>query len=103
VIDDEQWQVASEIEQSHPSWLVMWGCYSRMFWAFPLFTVPPGTIVSAPGPDRLLADMEDVENEQSGPWEPVYAEGIRGWPGSYSGYSVDRPDWHWGPDPSYRS
>jgi hypothetical protein len=65
VTDDQQWQVASEIEQSHPHWVVMWGCYSRLFWAFPHFQVPKGTIVSAPDRERLLADMHSVEAEMS--------------------------------------
>jgi hypothetical protein len=74
VTDDQQWQTASEIEQSRPSWLVMWGCYSRLFWAFPRFRVPKGTIVSASNPDKLLADMDSVQAEQSsGSPEPVYA------------------------------
>jgi hypothetical protein len=72
--DDQERQVASEIEQSRPSWLVMWGCYSRLFWGFPRFSVPRGTIVSASKPDRLLADMDSVEAEQTAaPREPVYA------------------------------
>jgi len=46
--DDQERQVAAEIEQSHPHWAVIWGCYSRRFWAFPYFQAPQGTIVSAP-------------------------------------------------------
>jgi hypothetical protein len=59
--DDQERQVAAEIEQSHPHWAVMWGCYSRRFWAFPYFQAPQGTIVSAPDRDRLLADMRSIE------------------------------------------
>jgi hypothetical protein len=25
--DDQERQVAAEIEQSHPHWVVLWGCY----------------------------------------------------------------------------
>ena len=63
IIDDQERRVAAEIERAHPNWIVMWGCYTRMFWAFPRFLVPRGTIVSAPGPDKLLADMQSVELE----------------------------------------
>jgi hypothetical protein len=72
VTDGQGRQIAREIEQNHPSWLVMWGCYSRLFWAFPRFNVPRGTIVSAPEPDRLFAEMQSVEDEHSAR-EPVYA------------------------------
>jgi hypothetical protein len=61
--DDQERRVATEIERSHPNWVVLWGCYTRLFWAFPHFLAPQGTIVSAPGPDRLLADMHSVELE----------------------------------------
>jgi hypothetical protein len=61
--EDQQRRVASEVEQSHPRWIVMWGAYSHMFWAFPRFDVPKGTIVSAPDPGRLTADMQRVEDE----------------------------------------
>jgi hypothetical protein len=72
VTDDKQWQVAREIEQSCPHWLVLWGCYSRLFWAFPLFQAPKGTIVSAPDRERLVADMHGVEIEQSATsWVPI--------------------------------
>ena len=66
ITDDQQWQLASEIENRHPAWLVTWGCYTRLFWAYPLFDVPQGTILSAPGPKRLVADMQTVEAEQRG-------------------------------------
>jgi hypothetical protein len=65
VTDDQEWQIAFEIDQSHPHWLVMWGCYSRLFWAFPIFQAPKGTIVSAPNPEMLLAGMRGVEVEMS--------------------------------------
>jgi hypothetical protein len=43
--------------------MVMWGCYSRLFWAFPRFQVPSGTIVSARGPKDLITSMQKVEDE----------------------------------------
>jgi hypothetical protein len=63
MIDDLERQAAAEIEQSHLRWMVMWGCYSRLFWAFPRFLVPKGTIISAPDRDRLLVGMRSVEAE----------------------------------------
>jgi len=61
--DDQERQAAAEIEQSHPHWVVMWGCYSRLFWAFPHFQAPRGTIVSAPSGERLVVGMHDLEAE----------------------------------------
>jgi len=76
--DDQQRQIASEIEQIRPSWLVMWGCYSRLFWAFPRFNVPQGTIISASNPSQLLVSMDSVEAEQSAvSRESVYAAPVR--------------------------
>ena len=59
--DDQKRQVAAEIGQSHPHWVVLWGYYSRLFWAFPYFQAPQGTIVSAPDRNGLLADMHSIE------------------------------------------
>jgi hypothetical protein len=66
VADDEERYVAREIELDHPEWMVLWGCYSRLFWAFARFQVPSGTIVSAPTRDKLIADMWSVEAEFMG-------------------------------------
>jgi len=63
MIDGQERRSAAEIEQSHPGWVVIWGCYSRLFWAFPRFQVPEGTIVSAPRSSHVLADMHRVEVE----------------------------------------
>ena len=72
--DDQQRQIAGEIEQSRPSWLVMWGCYSRLFWAFPRCNAPKGTILSASNRDRLLADLDSVQVEhRAAARELVYA------------------------------
>jgi hypothetical protein len=62
-IDAQERYTAREIERSHPQWMVMWGCYTRLFWAFPRFRVPSGTIVSARGDKGLLTDMREVEIE----------------------------------------
>jgi hypothetical protein len=76
VTDDEQWEIAGEVEQEHQNWAVMWGCYTRLFWAFPLFEVPKGTIVSARDADRLLLDMEQVETEHGVPARQLRSTGV---------------------------
>jgi hypothetical protein len=74
MIDDQKRRVAAEIEQRDPHWMVLWGCYSRLFWAFPYFQAPRGTIVSAPDRDSLLASMRNIELTVS-PWRQVPAYG----------------------------
>jgi hypothetical protein len=54
-------RAAHRITQRNPGWLVLWGAWSREFWAFPTFHVPPGTLVHAPTPAGLLALMEKTE------------------------------------------
>jgi len=53
--------IAAEIGREHPRWLVLWGLYSREFWAYPCLPVERGTIVHAPDPEMLLTGMTEVE------------------------------------------
>jgi hypothetical protein len=53
--------IAEQINTSRPHWLVLWGSYSRQFWAFPLFDLRPRTLVHASYPDALIARMDDTE------------------------------------------
>jgi hypothetical protein len=59
--DDWERQTAADIERSRPHWLVMWGSYSRLFWGFPRFPAPQGTIISAADPQSLVAEANRVE------------------------------------------
>jgi hypothetical protein len=59
--DDAGWAMAEEIQRQRPGWLVLWGCYSKRFVAFPLFTVRQRTILVAFYPNALLAHMEEAE------------------------------------------
>ena len=61
VFDPGQRAQAAQIQATHPQWAVLWGCASRRFWAFPLFTAQPGTIISASDPATLLARMRHAE------------------------------------------
>ncbi len=45
----------------HPGRLLLWGTHSRRYFAFPMFTVPPGTIVTASEPNRLVTRMRQAE------------------------------------------
>jgi hypothetical protein len=59
--DDACRAIAEEINQSHPQWLVTWGCYSRLLWAFPLFEMRCRMLVHASYPDALVARMNETE------------------------------------------
>lgn len=53
--------VARQLQQQRPGWLVLWGCYSQRFVAFPLFRIQRRVIVTATYPDALLKRMDETE------------------------------------------
>ena len=59
--DPGQRLTAARIQHANPHWLLLWGTHSRRYFAFPMFTVPPGTIVTASEPDRLVTRMRQAE------------------------------------------
>lgn len=62
VMDDNAgWEVAEQIHEERSDWLVVWGCYSRRFWVYPLFSMRRRLLVAACYPDALLARMDEVE------------------------------------------
>ncbi|HEV2374746.1 MAG TPA: hypothetical protein VGS19_21610 [Streptosporangiaceae bacterium] len=61
VYDADERATAASLEQQNPHWSVTWGYHSRLFWAYPMFNVPPGTIVHASSPQDLLALMRQTE------------------------------------------
>jgi hypothetical protein len=52
---------AARLQHDHQHWLIMWGCYTRNYIAFPLFAAPRGTIITATSPDELPAKMRRQE------------------------------------------
>jgi hypothetical protein len=59
--DDECRAVAERINNARPQWLVIWGCSSRLYWAFPLFEMHPRALVWGEQPDALVAGMDEAE------------------------------------------
>jgi hypothetical protein len=53
------------IEQRYPGWLVIYGCYSRLFWAF---GSPDGQPISAATASELLGRMRAAERNRPGPY-----------------------------------
>jgi hypothetical protein len=66
--DVHQRRIAAQLQRENPCWFIMWGCYSRQFWAFPLFSVPSRTIVTARDAEKLLAMMYAAERHPM--WPP---------------------------------
>jgi hypothetical protein len=58
---EEMQRVAERLESDNPSWLVMFGVYSRQFVAFPRFAAPEGTVIVAGYPGALPERMRRVE------------------------------------------
>jgi hypothetical protein len=54
-------QIIEQLRQRHPGWMIMYGTYSRMFWAYPLFTTFPGNYVGAADPGELDRRMSAAE------------------------------------------
>jgi hypothetical protein len=55
--DRGQRRTADRIEQQNPAWVVMYGPWTRHFWAYPRFSAPPGTIIGARTATELLPLM----------------------------------------------
>lgn len=54
-------RAAARLQRHNPRWLITWGAWSRKFYAFPAFDAPPGTIVTATSPARLLPRLRETE------------------------------------------
>ncbi len=63
--DTQRRRLAAYIEwQKQDAWLVVWGYYTRRFWAYARWPVPPGgAVVSGPDAETLYSEMRRVERE----------------------------------------
>lgn len=59
--DPRERLTAACLAHRNPHWWLTWGAHSRVYWAYPLFAAPAGTIVSAPDTRALVAGMRKVE------------------------------------------
>lgn len=58
----QQRRIADELERAHPSWMVLFGGYSRGFWAFALFGLG-GAYFGHRDPRELERRMIEAEME----------------------------------------
>nr|WP_231640763.1 hypothetical protein [Nocardiopsis sp. NRRL B-16309] len=66
--DEERRLVAEHIEwQKQGAWVVLWGVYTRRFWAYACWPVIPrgGVVISAEDPHLLYTHMRQVEREHT--------------------------------------
>lgn len=52
---------AARLQHDHKNWLVLWGCYTHSYVAFPLFSAPRGTILTAATPGEMTGKMRREE------------------------------------------
>jgi hypothetical protein len=57
----EMRRMAGQLEEENPSWIVVFGVYTREFVAFPRFDVPRGTVIAARYPHALPPRMRRIE------------------------------------------
>jgi hypothetical protein len=52
---------AAKLDRENPRWIVVWGTFSHQYVAFPLFLVPPGTVLCFRSEPELLRRMRQTE------------------------------------------
>jgi hypothetical protein len=52
---------AARLDRENPQWIVVWGTFSHQFVAFPLFSVPPGTVLCNRSEPELVRRMRQTE------------------------------------------
>ena len=57
----EMRRIAGQLEKDNPSWIVVFGIYTKEFVAFPRFDAPRGTVIAARYPGALPPRMRRVE------------------------------------------
>jgi hypothetical protein len=85
----ERRRIAALIERDNPRWMVVWGVYSRVFWAYPKFDLPQRMILHHEDPNQLVAYMRQVEQQYVGQPAPQHHEIKDALPGEIE--AVDKP------------
>lgn len=70
--EEEQWhrRIAAELDQRHGNWMILWGCQSRMFWAFALIDLGRGVYFGEEDPaelERRIGRAETTRRVRSRP------------------------------------
>lgn len=59
--DPAQRRAAAQLQRHRPRWLIMYGPWSRLYWAYACFDVPQGMILAAEDPQELANLMQRAE------------------------------------------
>jgi hypothetical protein len=59
--DNDGYATAEQIQQQRPQWMIIYGCYSHRYWAYPLFPVSRRVIIHASYPDALIDRLDRAE------------------------------------------
>lgn len=86
---------AARLQHDHKNWLVLWGCYTHNYVAFPLFPAPRGTIITAATPGEMAGRMRRQERMAGVRVPPQPGPRPLGWPGPQSlPLTAGRPPGH---------
>ena len=61
--EEDHREQAARLDRDNLRWMVVWGAFSHEFVAFPLFQVPPGTVLcsqSGPEIERRMRQAEQI-------------------------------------------
>ncbi len=58
---DDMRRIAERLEVDNPSWIVLFGVYTREFVAFPRFAAPEGTVIAVSYPGAMSERMRRIE------------------------------------------
>jgi hypothetical protein len=61
--DSAHYATAEAIGRDRPQWMVLWGCYSRLFWGFPLFDTTRKMFVYAAYPEAFACRLDEAEQK----------------------------------------
>lgn len=59
--DSDHRERAVRLGEVFPHWLIIWGTWSRRYWAYPRFRASRGTILNAADPGDLATQMRQVQ------------------------------------------
>jgi hypothetical protein len=59
--DARQLRITAGLQAEFPGWLVLWGRYTRVYWALPWFNAPRGSYFGERNPADLAARMQQTE------------------------------------------
>ncbi|HUY46405.1 MAG TPA: hypothetical protein VMV92_11845 [Streptosporangiaceae bacterium] len=70
--DEHEHRTAARLTRDNPRWLILWGTWTRLYWAFACFHVLPGTILTAAAPGDLITGIRRAELAASQQATPRY-------------------------------